>query len=267
MRIEKISENQIRCTLNKKDLMDRQLKLSELAYGTEKAKALFRDMMQQAAYQFGFETDDIPLMIEAIPVSSESLVLVITKVEDPDELDTRFSKFSPDDGEDDYTESEYGDTAYADEILHCFDELNELMGEDDLPDTPEDGVDTTNVLAGKNGSATETIDDGGEAKPVCVKTDFSKIFSFLSLEAICKMAAHIMYAYRGKNSIYKDPVHGIYYLVISKSSHTPEEFNKICNIISEYGRAENTTYASCAFFTEHFDLIIKDRGIQTLGRL
>ncbi len=29
-------------------------------------------------------------MIEAIPISNDCLVLVVTKVEDPDELDTRF---------------------------------------------------------------------------------------------------------------------------------------------------------------------------------
>ena len=30
MRIEKINDNQIRCTLNKKDLSDRELRISEL---------------------------------------------------------------------------------------------------------------------------------------------------------------------------------------------------------------------------------------------
>ena len=95
MKIEKINENQIRCTLTKADLEDRQIRLSELAYGTEKAKSLFRDMMQQANIEFGFEADNIPLMIEAIPISMDSIVLIITKVEDPDELDTRFSKFTP----------------------------------------------------------------------------------------------------------------------------------------------------------------------------
>ena len=51
MKIEKVNDNQIRCTLTKADLADRELKLSELAYGTEKAKGLFRDMMQQAALE------------------------------------------------------------------------------------------------------------------------------------------------------------------------------------------------------------------------
>lgn len=70
MKIERLNENQIRCTLNKSDLASRQLKINELAYGSDKAKELFRDMMQQASYELGFEAEDTPLMIEAIPVSS-----------------------------------------------------------------------------------------------------------------------------------------------------------------------------------------------------
>ena len=95
MKIERLNENQIRCTLNKEDLVNREIKLSELAYGSDKAKRLFRDMMTQASTEVGFEANDIPLVIEAIPVSSECIILIVTKVEDPEELDTRFSKFSP----------------------------------------------------------------------------------------------------------------------------------------------------------------------------
>ena len=65
MKIEKISDNQIRCTLNKTDLASREIKISELAYGTEKAKSLFRDMMQQASYEFGFE--NVTKIIENTP--------------------------------------------------------------------------------------------------------------------------------------------------------------------------------------------------------
>ena len=121
MKIEKVNDHQIRCTLTREDLADRELKLSELAYGTEKAKDLFRDMMQQASFEFGFEADDIPLMIEAIPLSSECIVLIITKVEDPEELDTRFSKFAPSVHED----ADAADTAEAlaesaDDVLDLF---------------------------------------------------------------------------------------------------------------------------------------------------
>ena len=94
MKIEKMNDHQIRCTLTSEDLATRNIKLSELAYGSEKTRALFRDMMQQAALDFGFEAEDIPLMVEAIPLSSEKIVVIITKVESPDELDTRFSNFT-----------------------------------------------------------------------------------------------------------------------------------------------------------------------------
>ena len=117
MKIEKINENQIRCTLTRADLEERHIRLSELAYGTEKAKDLFRDMMQQANTEFGFEADNIPLMIEAIPVSADSIILIISKVEDPEELDTRFSKFTPFSGQG----SSSGDTpAWSWKVLMTF---------------------------------------------------------------------------------------------------------------------------------------------------
>ena len=95
MKIERINENQIRCTLTSSDLSARNLNLGELAYGTEKGEKLFHEMIQKASNEVGFEADDIPLMVEAIPLSSESIMLIITKIEDPEELDTRFSRFSP----------------------------------------------------------------------------------------------------------------------------------------------------------------------------
>lgn len=130
MKIEKVNENQIRCTLTREDLASRELKISELAYGTEKAKSLFRDMMQQANFEFGFEAEDIPLMIEAIPLNADCIVLIITKVEDPDELDTRFSRFAPSVTED---TDEDGDNSSADEVLDLF---RRIQNEETAAETP-----------------------------------------------------------------------------------------------------------------------------------
>ena len=96
MKIERINENQIRCTLTSSDLSARNLNLGELAYGTEKAKKLFHEMIQKASNEVGFEADDIPLMVEAIPLSSESIMLIITKIEDPGRgSDTRLFTLFP----------------------------------------------------------------------------------------------------------------------------------------------------------------------------
>lgn len=89
MRIEKINDTQIRVTLSHSDLNPRDIKISELAYGSKKAQELFREMMTQAYEEFGFETENVPLMIEAVPLSTESIMIVVTKIEDPTQIDKR----------------------------------------------------------------------------------------------------------------------------------------------------------------------------------
>jgi len=253
MKIEKISDNQIRCTLNKSDLIDRELKISELAYGTEKAKALFRDMIQQAFYEFGFEVDDIPLMIEAIPVSTECLILVITKVEDPDELDTRFSKFSSFNAHDNSEKSDSDEDSYADEIINSFDQIDDLS-DDDVEETPKNMMDSQEQetdISTKPGSYTAS--------------KLTKIYSFRSLQEVIDLANILLGNYNGTNTLYKNPANSTYYLVITISDHTPEEFNKICNIISEFGKVERFTYASSTYYDEHYEIIVKDHALQILS--
>lgn len=257
MKIEKISDNQIRCTLNKSDLIDRELKISELAYGTEKAKALFRDMIQQAFYEFGFEVDDIPLMIEAIPVSTECLILVITKVEDPDELDTRFSKFSSFNVNDKDDDSEEEEASYADEIINCFDQSEDDISEEAEDNSKEDVIETAELSAG----------DAAEKSGVLPVTKLVKIYSFGSLKEVIDLSNILLGTYHGINTLYKNPLNSTYYLVISISDHTPEEFNKICNIISEFGKVERFTYASSSFYEEHYEIIVKSHALQVLSVL
>ena len=62
MKIEKLNENQIRFTLTREDLASRQIRLSELAYGSEKARSLFQEMMQMACLGSGvLETRSVEL--------------------------------------------------------------------------------------------------------------------------------------------------------------------------------------------------------------
>ena len=92
MKIEQVNENQIRCILTKEDLEERKIKFSELTYGSEKATRLFRDVMQQANYEYGFTPDEHPLMIEAVPMQSGVIVFVITKVTAPDGFDSKLNQ-------------------------------------------------------------------------------------------------------------------------------------------------------------------------------
>lgn len=257
MKIEKVNDHQIRCTLTKADLADRELKISELAYGTEKAKSLFRDMMQQASFECGFEADNIPLMIEAIPLNSECIVLIITKVEDPEELDTRFSKFAPSvhDGEDDdSTDDTDSYNAGADDVLDLFKRIHEGK------------ISEISGKASEAASLSALADDEADVSAL-VDTDLTRVFSFRHLNELMRLAHILRNYYNGSNSLYRNQNTQTYALVLSKSSHTPEEFNKICNVISEYGRLEKSSLAAAAYLNEHCELFIEENALQALSEI
>lgn len=263
MKIEKVSDNQIRCTLTKEDLADRNLKLSELAYGTEKAKSLFRDMMEQASFEFGFEAEDIPLMIEAIPISPECIVLIITKVEDPDELDTRFSKFAPA-SDAAVAEIENAVNSFAegaDDILDLFKKIQEgkkkLQGDKNFAPLPE-------TLKAK---AKEEEKKGTEKIIPEVPSDITIAFQIASLDAAIRMAHVVNGCYDGVNTLYKNTQDNVYMLFLMKSKHTPEEFNKVCNILSEYARPVKYFPAFEAYYAEHYKKMIEANALQQLAQL
>lgn len=246
MKIEKLNDNQIRCTLTREDLATRHLNLIELAYGGEKAKSLFREMMQQAAFEFGFEANDIPIMIEAIPVSMDSLILIITKVEDPDELDTRFAKFAPENGA--HTEAAADVLAAlkmegADDILNLFKKIREAQ---------------------KNLTSKSSEEAGQEEEPVI---DMKRLYRFASLDDVIRAARVLGGGYCGENALYKHPQTGEYDLVLGSAGNTPEEFNRICNTISEYGEAVKYSPGVSAYLAEHGTPIITAQALQQLSAI
>ena len=259
MKIEKINENQIRCTLTKQDLAERQIKLSELAYGTEKVKALFRDVMQQASYEFGFEAEDMPLMIEAIPLPTDSVVVVVTKVEYPEELDTRFSKFSEPDAE--YLEEELllsGAESMrpegADDVLGLFKKIQEERKK------------LTEKQKGENMVPFKDLKEQ-EEEPVNVLVDITKLFVFHNLEEVIRAAHVLRGCYDGKNDLYKNEAAHKYYLLVSKDKETPETFNKVCNILSEYAAQQTHTPGTEAFWGEHYHRVLSENALQVLAEL
>jgi len=239
MKIEKLNDNQIRCTLTRADLADRQLKLSELVCGSEKAKSLFQDMMKQAASEFGFEAEDMPLMIEAVPTSPDSIVLIITKVDNPEELDSRFSKLGT--------------------PLHELDNKKHSI-QDKL-----EGADDILELINKVKEAVAKPPKAKEIKKAIAKDSKIRLFSFSSLDSVINACRLLRPIYHGSNTLYKDAQDHVYILAITQSDHTQSEFHKINNMLSEFGSAEKSTGVMLAFLEEHCDIIVPADAVQQLG--
>ena len=233
MKFERLDETKIRCTLTKAELAEKHINLTELAYGTDKAKALFKDLMDQARDELGFEVDDMPLMIEAIPVKPDSLMLIITKVSNPDEMNSRFSKFAG---------------LNPNEIVE-----NLMDGEQSAPETPEQ----------------TTVEDAWkeEASDINVKDAAYVVFAFDSIKDVISVAHIVTGYYKSDNSLYSNPHDNRLYLLMYRNHNTEDEMRRVGLKASEYGFYIKTIYSSREFFDEHFQLIIKDEALQRLAEI
>lgn len=84
MKIERISENQLKLTLTKDDLIERDIKLEDLITPSEKTQKLFRDIMEQALDKEDFVSENTPLMVEAVPMGADGIMIIVTKVNSKD---------------------------------------------------------------------------------------------------------------------------------------------------------------------------------------
>ena len=287
MKLEKLSDTQIRCTLSKEDLSQRQLHLSELAYGSEKAKELFRDMMQQASIELGFEADNIPLMIEAIPISNDCLVLVVTKVEDPDELDTRFSRFSKINVDDSFDEdfSDIDDTDF--EEMDFLDDEDDIdMDDEPLPFSPSSDFDNADSDASTSSKERSAIADAldliapftqaiAQAKKEAMrkkKENRSSVqdcqyYSFQNFSQAAQLGAFLAPFFEGESSLYKDSFSNNYYMILRKTQSENDTFHRACNIAADFGVRISASYATPAYFREHFETILEENAVEMLGEL
>ena len=240
MKIERINDNQIRCTLTGFDLSIRNVSLNELAYGSEKARKLFREMIQKASMEVGFEAEDIPLMVEAIPMANESVILIITKIEDPEELDARFSKFSQPDEENDTPL-----VAPASEFLEGADSLKEFLEKELLEKADKPPV----IIPEEKQEAAQ---------------DQARTFRFQSLDQVIEAAKVTGASFTGENMLYKNPSNGSYYLVLHKTGTDNLTFSCTCNKLSEYGSRIRYDEATEAYYQEHFESIVKKNALQAL---
>jgi len=280
MKIERINDNQIRCTLTRSDLASRQLKLSELTTGSEKARELFREMMQEAYREYGFETDNIPLMIEAIPASADCLILIVTKVQNPEELDLRFSGLnglSEDTGSQNLPFDEEDDFDKGDDL---FDPLpvggQAELEMPDISDKKENSfLPTLEQIMGLFNEAVKNTQAESEKKAPAEDGDPSeekvpvpaRIFGFSKMEPVSSLCSMIQSFYTGDSILYRDPACGDYFLVLKRAPDSGTMFDRACRIACDFGTAIPYSPAQEYYFIEHFNIIVGEDAVSVLSSL
>ncbi len=258
MKIEMINENQIKCTLTNEDLRERKISLGELAYGSDKAKKLFSELVQRANEQYGFESGDgIPLMIEAIP-SQQNLVMIITKVDNPDEMDPRFSRFTPGGSVPEDEELMENEPIFSDKKLEKVESPKDMLLGDilkELRNIRED-IDAGNVIPEKGLHRVKTYKFNNPYRS----------FRFESLEKAAEFASAIEdELVTPRADLFKDVRNRTYYLVLFLGNVKAEIFNRICNTGCEFGTAIKGD--NLGYYTEYYKKIAKGDALKKLGAL
>ncbi len=270
LKIERVSENKIRCTLNKSDLEEKQIMISELAYGSEKARELFAELMHMAEEEVGFEVDSTPIMIEAIPDRSGNLILNITKVENPEELDSKFSRFAGDGR----SEQEYDEgISEEDKDISNTGILQNVLSEDE-----ESKEDETLERANNLNSFIQELRKNLENNAADVKVspvnpatndkdERKAVFAFKNMRDVISAARLVRTIYHSTNSLYKNENDGKLYLFVECDFDRKQDFVKTCSVLSEFAAPCRFMYATKDFFAEHFKTIRKDNALQILSTL
>lgn len=235
MRMERVNSNQIKCYLNKNDLSSRELNFSEIAYGNPKTQTLFHDMMAKALDEFGFDMQNVPIMIEIVPVSYDSIMLIITRVEDPSDIDDQFIEFQQ-------------NQPSAREVRESSRESSSNIRKAD-----------------SNPQVSKPVFQDLNSYKRSELTDVSFAYMFDSFESVVA-AAHELSKYRiSQSDLYQED--GKYILLIRNRSTAKDLRLLISGLLSEFGSIYKNNTVSFEYYKEHCDLIIENDAIGQLVRL
>ena len=62
------------------------------------------------------------------------------------------------------------------------------------------------------------------------------------------------------NALYKKPSTRQYYLVLNNKDCNELDFSRVCNVLAEYAAKLPNEYAGEAYYKEHYELMIGEKG-------
>ncbi|WP_191560945.1 genetic competence negative regulator [Metabacillus idriensis] len=117
MRLERLNYNKIKIFLTIDDLMDRGLTKEDLWKDSLKVHQLFREMMDEASEELGFEASG-PIAVEVYSLQAQGMVIIVTKNHEEEEVDEDYA--------DDYIEMQVSlDQSY--DIIFEFEDFEDII--------------------------------------------------------------------------------------------------------------------------------------------
>ncbi len=272
MKLERVNDKQIRCTLEKEDLEKKHLSITDLLRGTPKAKEFFQTIMMRASIELGFEVKNSPLMIEAFPAQSgNAFVLLITKIADEDADQDYMMDDDEDDWNDDLGNIPMSLSASDKELLtHLIAEETAEISASNLEEDHELG----GMLAMNNdGTRSHYLEppilkEYRQAEQAKQKTEEAySVYRFDNLSTVITVCKRFNTSDMGAVSVYKDPEQAMYYMVFSSKSYPKEKWYYLDSALCELGYRCQMEHNMLSYYQEHYICIANKNAITKLAQL
>lgn len=126
MKFKRLSDDKVQIIISSEDLEKRDVKKWDLMPSSPRAQELFQEMLDQAYEECGFEVDsETQLMVEAYPMTTDSLVITLTKVKHKDAYDADYDE-DTDDLYDELDEEGFAELA-SEELIYLFKDFEDTV--------------------------------------------------------------------------------------------------------------------------------------------
>ncbi len=251
MRFEKINENKLKIELTKEDLIAHNIKISDIAFGSDNSRKLLHDIMAQAFEELDFEPDNLPLVIEAVPTSGFSINIFITKIQDENELEENLGKVAK------QNEKNIDGLSLLEKFTNEFEQAvkNKYGEKENTDNSKEKETIINNEMSNKNQLL--------QQKSILEKTDI--IYKFSSLDDVIDLSHVLQECYSGKSVLYKHD--DIFYLLLNAKGYDKPDVVKLRLTLDEFGDFVSTHKVAQGFLNEHGSVILKSDVFKKLGKV
>lgn len=272
MKIEPFENNSIKVTLDSEDLEHFGIDLHRDTYGSPRLEQLFRRIGSKLRQEQGFNPEDLPVAIEAIPVNVQQLVLNFIPVPYADEAGNGYAHFSTLSAADeamglygtDAGETERGPAYGGDEE----DFADDSAGPSGDSFSFRDPSPFQSAFADKAGSS-HASGSGQQGASETIKALAVTFHTFQEAGTACAVLPS--FADSAESWLFRmesgqAPSSYILFIRRTENGADAPDFREIARILSEYGRVGTCQPSRLDYYLEHGTCLIRKEAIRRLRK-
>lgn len=249
MEFQRIGKNTIQCHMTMEEMSEYGLGIEDLFTNQDKSRDFLEQLVERAEEEVGYEVEGGMVSMQLMRMPDDSLVITFSDKGD---------------------EGIQGMLNQIQNLVGMMDEgtadsLIEAMAMEEAG-ASEEGISVSDFIQ----DLQEKVDYQKRAagKPAQRKArkrpNTARLFCFPSLSAVEDFAVTVQLEKNIPSRLYKDEARGKWYLFLKKGKLRQEEYQTLCQRVTEYaGNATNQPFAE-QFCKEHFRLIIGKQALKTL---